>query len=426
MQKFPTEEEYIINESAELSIGEASGWINRISSAFPAFESRNFRLYFYGQLVSLIGTWLQVVAQGWLVLELTNSAFLLGIVAAAGSAPSLIFSLFAGVIVDRFSKRHILIFTQIAAMALAFILGILTITHLINVTEIAILAFLLGTVTALDIPARQAYAVDLVKKNALASAIAINAGTFNAARVIGPSIAGLLIALVGTGGAFIANGISYIAVIIALLFINTPVLPKRTHLHPLNAIKEGLLYSFSHPAIRTLLIFTGVSSLFGWSYGTIMPLIAKDIFHTDASGLGYLLAANGLGALGATFFVSAFSKKFSRLFFIIGGNALFALALFIFTYTNTFLFAIPFLFLAGLGLITQFAVINTELNHTVDDHLRGRVLSIYTLMFLGLSPAGSFQIGYLAEHFGPGFAIRVGAVILFLFGIIIWSRKRNL
>ena len=238
-------------------------WAKRLKS-FPALQNKNYRIYIFGQFISVIGTWLQIVAQGWLVLQLSNSAFLIGLVAALATAPSLLFSLFGGVIVDRFPKKKVLFFTQSSSMVLALTLGILTLLNLATIPLICIMAFLMGTVNAVDAPARQAFVSELVNKEQLPSAIALNSGIFNAGRVVGPGLAGLLIALVGTGGAFISNGISYIAVIIALFFLNLPTSAPSLNTNPLQAIKNGVQYSFSHPAIRPLLLFTGMTSIFGW------------------------------------------------------------------------------------------------------------------------------------------------------------------
>jgi len=421
------DEKYICDECSEISVGEPPDWARKIFSAFPAFHSRNFQLYFYGQLISLIGTWLQVVAEGWLVLQLTNSPFLIGLVAALATLPSLLLSLFGGVLVDRFPKKTILLFTQSSSMVLALAYGILTIFHIITITEICILAFLLGVVNALDIPARQAFAVELVEREHLPSAIALNAGVFNAARVVGPAIAGLIIGFIGSGGAFILNGLSYIASIAALLLMHMhTVKPAHHEFHPLQAIKEGVIYSYSHPIIRTLLIFTGIVSIFGWSYSTVMPYIAQHTFHLNAIGLGYLYAAGGLGALAATFFVSSYGKKISPLLFILGGNTLFAVSLIFFTLTHEVVLALIFLFFAGVGLLSQFATMNIALQNLVDDALRGRVLSMYALMFMGLFPVGNFEVGFLSEHFSPQIAIQVGAVIVFLFGALVYIRRKNI
>lgn len=398
--------------------------MQKLLALFPAFENRNYRLYFVGQFVSLIGTWLQVVAESWLVLTLTNSVFLIGVVAACATLPTLFFSLFGGVIVDRFSKKKILLITQSLAMVLALIYGSLTVFHLINIWEIMVLALLLGVVTALDFPARQALTVELVDRKNLSSAIALNGGMFNGARVVGPGIAGILIAFLGPGGAFLINGVSYIAGIITTYMIDIHEPKKATQVHPIQAVKEGLSYTFSHPTIRSLILFTAVISIFGWSYATIVPYIAKNTLHINAAGLGYLYAVTGLGALVSTVIVSAFSKKFSDTTFIVGGTIIFCFAIFGFTFANSFLTAIPFLFITGIGLLSTFATINTSIQHSVEDSLRGRVLSIYVLAFFGLFPIGNFQIGWVADHVGPENAIRIGAIIV-LVACVLYYLSRN-
>lgn len=393
---------------------------------FPAFKSRNYRLYFVGQLVSLIGTWLQIVAESWLVLTLTNSAFLIGLVAACATIPTLVFSLFGGVVVDRFPKRKILVATQVSSMILAFIYGFMTILHIINIWEIMLLAFLLGIVNALDFPARQAFTTELVEKEHLSSAIAINAGMFNGARVIGPGVAGILIAFFGPGGAFIINALSYIAGIMCIFPMNiSESTEKKEHIHPIQAIKDGLSYTFSHPTIKSLILLTAVISIFGWSYSTVMPFIAKNTLHVGAAGLGYLYAVAGLGALVSTFMVSAFLKRVGATFFIVFGAIVFPLSLFGFTYTTNLYVALPFLFLSGVGLLSCFAVINTSIQHAVEDSFRGRVLSIYILAFVGLFPIGNLEIGFVSEHFGPQNAIRFGAVIVILAGILFYLSRNK-
>lgn len=394
--------------------------INILITAFPAFNSRNYKLYFSGQLISLIGTWLQIVALGWLVLKMTNSAFMIGLISALGSLPSLFFTLFGGVLIDRFPKKKILFITQGSAMILAITLGILNVFNVINIWEIAVIAFLMGTVAAIDIPARQAFVAELVSKDQIPSAIALNSATFNAARVIGPGIAGLLIAWIGTGGAFLINGLSYIAVIAALYSMNIISVTAEKKTGTLTSIKEGLVYSFSHPVIRMLIIFTAVSSVFGWSYSTVMPLIAANEFHLDAAGLGYMYAAGGLGALSATLLIGLFSKKVSSVYFILGGNTLFSVCIILFSFTTNLTLALVLLFFAGFGLLSQFAMINTTIQRLVKSEFRGRVLSIYIFMFMGLTPLGNFEVGLLSEKIGTGFAIRAGAFIVFLFGVVVY------
>lgn len=419
------DDEYIINESSEINVGETVGWTDKILSSLPAFKSKNYRLYFVGQLVSTVGSWLQIVAEGWLIFQLSRSAYYVGLSAAASTLPALFLSLIGGVIVDRFPKKKVIMVTQTSSMILAFILGILTITHIITVWQIILLAFLLGIVQAIDIPARQAYVSELVDdKKLLSSAIALNSTIYNSARVIGPTVAGLLIASLGLGMAFIINGFSYIAVIVALFFIKTRVIPIKIHPSPIKAIKEGLHYAFSHPTIKSLLISTVIISIFGWSYSTLMPVIAHDIFNLNAAGLGYLYAATGIGALCATVIISAYSHRISPYIFIVGGNITFAIMLILFTFTRNVYIAYVFLFIIGFSLVGMFAMINTTIQHAVTDHMRGRVMSIYTLSYLGFAPLGNFEIGYLAEKLGPGFAIRISGIIVLIFGVYFYRNLR--
>ena len=426
MVEYTSDEQHIIDEAPEICVGEAQGWTDKLLDIFPALRNRNYSLYFYGGLVSLIGTWLQIVAESWLVLQLTNSPILIGLVTALAMIPTLIFSLFGGVIVDRYPKKKILLATQSASMILALVYGLLTVFHLINIVEIMILAFLLGTVSAIDNPARQAFTVEMVDKEHLASAISLNAATFNGARVIGPSIAGFIILWFGSGGAFILNGLSYIAAIWALLMMDVAPIIHPAHPNPLKAIKEGIQYSFSNPTLRTLLLLSGVTSIFGWSYSTELSVIAEKNFHAGASGLGYLYAAAGLGALLATFGVSYLAKKVNPIIFILAGNTLFAITIVLFSLVNNFLLALAILSIAGVGLLSQFAMTNTTIQHMVEDRYRGRVMSIYVIMFIGLSPLGSLENGFISDRFGTSTAIIIGAVIVFLFGILIFLRRGKL
>lgn len=422
MAEYKSEEKYIIDESAEIS---GVGFEGKILKLFPAFKNRNYKIYFAGQLISLVGTWLQIVAEGWLVFELTHSAFWVGVIAALTTLPTLLFSLFGGVIVDRLPKKRIILFSQTGLMFIALVWGILTVLGIIEIWQIAVFAFLLGTINAIDMPARHAFVYEMVGKDLSSSAVALNSGAFNLARIIGPGIAGFLIAFWGPGITFILNGVSYVAAILALLFVHTKIEVSRIHSNPIKALKEGIVYSFSQESIRILLFFTAVVSVFGWSYGTVLPVIAKETFHTDATGLGFLYSYVGVGAIFATIVVSAFSAKKNSLFFILGGNTLFAVSMFLFTFTNNLLLAFPFLFLGGLGILTQFSVMNTSIQNLTEDRFRGRVMSIYLLMFVGLFPVGNFQVGFLSEHFGTDFALRFGAVVTFVFGVFIFLiRKR--
>jgi len=247
----------------------------------------------------MVGTWIQMVAQGWLVLEITGSAFDVGLVAAASTLPTLFLSLLGGVIVDRYPRRTILLWTQSSAMLLAFILGIFALLGFVTMPIILVLSFLLGCVNALNVPALQAFLSEMVEREHLSSAIAMNSAIYNGSRIIGPAIAGFLIAAAGTGTAFIVNGFSFFAVIVSLLLIRSAgmLAPESDPVHPIEAIRDGLRYSMRHPLIRTIVIFIAIISIFGWSYVTMLPVIAKRSFHMDATGLGYLYGISGLGSV---------------------------------------------------------------------------------------------------------------------------------
>ncbi len=420
-------EESTINNSDTAGPQTKKGISRPLLSAFPAFQSRNFRLYFPGQVISMIGTWIQMVAQGWLVLEITGSAFDVGVVAAASTLPTLFLSLFGGVIVDRYPKRAILLWTQSSAMILAFILGIFAVTGTVTIWIIIVLSFLLGCVNALNVPALQAFLSEIVEREDLASAIAMNSAIYNGSRIIGPAIAGFLISATGTGVAFLVNGVSFFAVILSLLSMKN--LPKQVvaklPIHPLLSIKEGLKYSWNHPLIRTIVLFIAVISIFAWSYVTMLPVIAKRTFGMDASGLGYLYGISGLGSVVGTVVVSIYSKKIDRLFFIAGGNILFALALIGFTETTVLPEALAFLFIAGFGLVAAVSTMSATIQSTVDDRFRGRVMSLYMMVFMGFMPIGNLEIGYLSEHFGTGLAIRIGCVVTILASLFLIYSSRS-
>ena len=389
------------------------GLSGALLSAFPAFESRNFRRYFPGQVISMIGTWIQMVAQGWLVLEITGSAFDVGLAAAASTLPTLFLSLFGGVLVDRYPRRTILLWTQSAAMVLAFVLGLFAMTGTVTIGIILLLSFLLGCVNALNVPALQAFLSEIVEREHLASAIAMNSAIYNGSRVIGPAIAGILISATGTGTAFLVNGFSFFAVILSLIFMKqkTAISVSEINQNPLEAIKDGLHYSWEHPVIRTCIIYIAVISIFAWSYVTMLPVIAKKSFGMGASGMGYLYGVSGFGSVVGTLLVSIYSRKVDRLVFIAGGTILFAFALIGFTFTTRLPVALLFLFFGGFGLVSAVSTLSATIQGAVDDRFRGRVMSLYMMIFMGFMPIGNLEIGYLSEHFGTGIAIRFGCVV---------------
>ncbi|MEI6847649.1 MAG: MFS transporter [Chlorobiaceae bacterium] len=397
-------------------------------SAFPAFESTNFRRYFPGQVISMIGTWIQMVAQGWLVLEITGSAFDVGLVAAASTLPTLFLSLFGGVLVDRYPRRTILFWTQSSAMVLAFVLGFFALTGTVTINIILFLSFLLGCVNALNVPALQAFLSEIVEHKQLPSAIAMNSAIYNASRIIGPAIAGFLISSTGTGVAFLVNGVSFLAVILSLLLMKS--LPKKSGMetaeHPLQAIRSGLTYAWEHPVIRSSILFIAVIAIFAWSYITMFPVIAKKTFNMNASGLGSLYGISGLGSVIGTILVSVYSNKIDRLVFIAGGTILFALALIGFTYTMLLPLALFFLFLAGFGLVAAVSTLSATIQSTVDDRYRGRVMSLYMMIFMGFMPIGNLEIGFLSEHFGTGIAIRLGCLVTILAAVVLVIFSRTI
>lgn len=392
-----------------------------LTKIFPALKHKNYRFYFSGQLISLIGTWLQTVAQGWLVYDLTRSPFLVGLIGAVQFLPILVFGIIGGVLADKFDKRKLLILTQGISLILALILGILTLLGLINIWIIGIMAFLLGLVNAIDTPGRQSFAIDLVGKEHLHSAIALNIGSFNGARVIGPAVAGFLIAKFGAGITFILNGFTFLGPLTALSVMKlAPSTEKPRQQHPILALKTGLRYSYYHPIIKTLLLFTVVFSIFGFSYTTMLPVIAERVYHQGAFGLGLLFSSAGLGAVIGTVVVSVLYTKYPTKSLLLGGSFLFAISLFIFAVTSDFTFALTLLFLSGVGFASQMALIVTTIQNNVENHLRGRVMSIFTTCLLGMQPIGNLQIGYLSEHLGSSVAISFGATIVFLFATYLY------
>jgi MFS family permease len=400
---------------------------SRLLAAFPAFESRNFRLYFLGQIVSMIGTWLQMVAQGWLVLEMTGSAFWVGVTAATSTIPTLFLSLIGGVIVDRYPRRTILLWTQSLAMALAFILGIFTLIHAITLPIILTLAFLLGCVGAVATPAIQAFLSEMVDRSQLHSAVALNASIFNASRVIGPALAGIMISLIGTGGAFVANGLSYVAVILALLAISTTAGPPNTaNERPLQSIRSGIAYTWQHPLIRTIVLFVAAVSIFGWSFMAMLPVVAKQTFGLGASGMGTLYSAFGMGSLTATFFVSMSSGRVKTGTMVIGGILTFSLSLIAFTFATQVPLALFFLFVSGFGMLSAFATMTATVQRLVEDRYRGRVMSIYLMVLMGLMPIGNLQVGFLSERFGTAIAIRAGTVVTLLATLFLIGSRRKI
>ncbi len=368
----------------------------------PAFRSRNYRLFFLGQGISLIGSWMTQLATIWLVYHLTNSPLMLGIVGFTSQIPSFVLGPFGGVFVDRFSRHRTLIGTQILAMIQSLTLAVLALTGVIQVWHIIALSLFQGFINAVDAPARQAFVPELIeKRDDLANAIAINSTMFNGARLIGPAIGGLLIAQVGAAYCFLIDGLSYIAVIAALLAMNIKSNKYQVNsANPLKQIKDGFNYAFGFPPIRAILILSALVSFMGMQYTIIVPIFAEKILQGDAQTLGFLMAASGVGALSGGIYLATRQTVVGLGRLIAFGPTILGCGLIGFSLSRFLPLSLFSLLFVGLGTILQVAAGNTILQTIVDDDKRGRVMSIYTMSFLGTIPFGNLLAGFLANHIG--------------------------
>ena len=391
-----------------------------LRTIFRALGYRNYRLFFMGQGVSLIGTWMQQIAMAWLVYRLTNSPFLLGIVGFSSQIPAFILSPLAGVMADRWNRHRTLIITQVLSMIQAFVLAILTFTGAITVWQIIALGVFLGCVNSLDIPTRQSFVVEMVeKKENLSNAIALNSLMFNAARLVGPSIAGVLIALVGEGVCFFINGVSFLAVIISLLAMNVrPREPGNNNSHVLEELKEGFKYVVGFMPIRLILLLLGAISLMGTSYVVLMPVFARDILKGGPSTLGFLMASVGVGALIATLYLASRKSIIGLGEMIPISSSIFASCLVFFSLSRSLWLSMSLMALAGFGFMTHTAASNTILQTIVDDDKRGRVMSFYAMAFMGMAPLGSLLSGVLAVTIGATNTLIIGGASCILASIV--------
>ena len=374
-----------------------------MSLSFPALRSRNYRLFFGGQGLSLIGTWMTQIATVWLVYQLTHSALMLGIVGFTGQIPSFILAPFGGVLVDRRNPHQILIVTQILAMLQSLALAALALTGTIQIWHILGLSFFQGLINAFDAPARQAFVKDMVEHRAdLASAIALNSSMVNGARLVGPAIAGVVIARIGTGYCFLVDGISYIAVIAALLAmrLRPGQIAAQAMDKPLRRIWEGFEYAFGFAPIRTILLLTSVLSLSAMPYTTLLPIFATQTLRGDAHTLGFIMAASGIGALIGGLYLSTRQTVVGLGKVIVAAPALCGVGLIGFALSHSLGLALLFASLIGLGSILQIASSNTMLQTIVEDDKRGRVLSLFTMSFFGIVPFGNLLFGSLASRIG--------------------------
>lgn len=382
----------------------------RVLTLFPSLRSRNFRLFFVGQFVSLVGTWMQVVAQGWLVLELTNSPFLVGLVSTLGSLPILLFTLWGGVLADRVNRRRALLLLQTLMLCDALALATLTATGHITVGLVMALAVLHGTSAAFEVPIRQAFIVEMVGKDSLMNAIALNSSNFNLTRIVGPAIAGATIAAFGSAACFFLNAASFVAAIGSLaLMRGTGGAPhERTRAA---TFAEGARHALGEPGPRALLVLTALYSIFGFSFVSMLPVYARDTLASDATGYGALMTAVGIGASIGALAMATRGHHFDRLRIIRVAGLLFSVALGLAALVRAVAPAAVVLALAGAAMILNNISTNTHLQVGVPDHLRGRVMGFYSLMVLGMAPFGSFQAGWIAEHFGVPVTLAIGGVV---------------
>jgi MFS family permease len=396
---------------------------HKVPRLFSSFRHRNYQLWFSGQFVSVIGTWMQGIAQGWLVYQLTGSEFLLGLVGFASAIPTLLVSPWGGVISDVVPKRTILVATQGTAMVLAFILAALTFTNTVQVWHILVLAGILGIVNAFDAPARQSFVVNLVGREDMVNGIALNSMMLNSGRVIGPALGGYLLVWLGTGWCFLINGFSFIAVISGLLAMRLPPQPPLNRLEkPLKQFAEGVKYARQRPDILGLLLFAAVFSMFGMAYSALLPAFVDRVLHADATVYGALNALVGVGAVLGALSVAYFGSSWKRGRMLIRANLVYPLVLAAFGFTSSPTLAMLLAFGLGYGFMLQANLMNSMLQLRVDDAMRGRVMSLYTLSFFGLSPFGSLAAGALAERLTLSPTIALTAVIMLVGSLIIQWR----
>lgn len=388
---------------------------------FRALRNKNYRLFFYGQSLSLVGTWIQQVALSWLIYSVTNSPFLLGFVMFAGQLPTFLIAPFAGVLADRYDKRKIIIITQAVAMLQAILLAIFVLTNHINVTVLIILNIILGISNAFDIPTRQSFVIQMVEhKEDLPNAIALNSSIVNGSRLIGPAIAGILVASLGEGICFLINAISFVFVIISLLLMKVGKEEKADHgnVSILKELKEGFHYSFGFLPIKSVILLLATVSLFGNPYLVLLPIFAKNILNGDATTLGYLNSAVGLGALGAALYLASRKSTLGLGKIIATTTFIFALSLISFSFSKTFPLSLIILLFCGFGMMMQTAGSNTILQTLSSDDMRGRVMSFYTVAFRGMAPFGSLWAGTFADNFGAPVTVLISGIVCLGAGIL--------
>jgi MFS family permease len=378
---------------------------------FVALRHRNFRLFLLGQFVSLCGTWIQVVAQGWLVLQLTDSAFAVGLVTALGSLPILLFTLYGGVVADRVNKHRLVLVLQGLMLTEALTLGILTYLHLVTVHWVMGLAVFFGLLSAFEVPARQALISEIVAREDLMNAIALGSSAFNVARVVGPAVAGALIATAGLAACFFANAASYLAVIASLVLMRPEPRPVPATAPALDAMREGFGYIFGNPWPRAIVTIIATFAVFGFSFMSMMPVFARDVLHLDARGYGAMVSAIGVGAAGAAFFMAGLGGRIGRPTVVLRSSMLFGVALTAAALAPGFWSAVALFTVTGCLMALNGIAANTTLQIEAPDRLRGRVMGFYSFVVLGMAPFGSLQAGWIAEHLGVRTALAMGGLV---------------
>jgi MFS family permease len=393
----------------------------------PALLSRNFRLYWVGQGISLIGTWMQSVAVSWLVWRLTKSPFLLGLVGVSMTLPILAFSLFAGVVADRFVRRRVILITQTLSLAQAVALALFATLGTPHVWVVLSLIGVMGVINAFDLPARQSFISETVPPELLPNAIALHSAIFNGARLLGPALAGVVLATLGEGACFWLNAVSYLAVIYGLWKIELPPAPPKPPRTPALAhMKEGIAYAWRLPRLRNLLVLLGTAGSVGFQYTVLIPIYADHILKTGAGGYGVLMSAAGVGSLTAAITMTRKQDRAALRRNLLIGLSIFGGGLIAFSFSRIFALSLVLNLCVGYGMVLYGASTNTLVQLTVDDAFRGRIMSLYTLMFVGTAPLGSFVLGSVAQHFGAPWATRISGGLCVLGALWVFFRLRAL
>jgi len=401
-----------------------SGISSKAKTVFRSLQYRNYRLFFSGQTLSLIGTWMQRIALPWIVYQMTGSVFLLGLVGFLGQIPTFLLAPFAGVLTDRWSRYRVLIVTQVLAMIQAGILAWLSLSGLLEIWHIIVLNIALGCINAFDVPARHSFVIDMVeKKEDLGNAIALNSMMFNGSRLIGPTVAGIILASTGEGICFLINAVSYVFVIISLLYMRVAVKPRTDkEKHILKELKEGLDYTFGFAPIRHLILLLGLISLMGMSYTVLMPVFAKEILQGGSHTYGFLMGAAGSGALLGALYLASRETVLTLGRIIPAAAALFGTGLIVLSFSSNLPLSIVLMVFIGLGAMMHAAASNTIIQTITEDDKRGRVMSFYTMAIMGTAPFGSLLAGWLAKIANTETAIFIGGLSC-LIGALAFYRK---